>query len=181
LESFNSHFKDTYIKQFQIDGLQVKVDTLCISFISFITPNLIQKCNLQQKFDKEFQSRKSHFGINIQENYNFAIQANYKQYAYFEENEAKDNAAKRRFSSGRIQYEYSMDELYVWVKSETKSNSIYTICLTLFEKASCQCLDFLFRGSACKPIRAAILCINWVRQDSRSTKSTSSLYFFANY
>jgi hypothetical protein len=62
---------------------------------------------------------------------NLQYKLNYKQYAYFEENEAKDNAAKKIFSSGEIQkYEYSIDELYVWVKSETKSNSIYTICLT---------------------------------------------------
>src|SRR5256714_12953852 len=90
---------------------------------------------------------------------------NYKQYAYFEENDTKDNAAKRIFSSGGIQnYEYSADELYVWVKSETKSNSIYTICLAPIEKASCQCLDFIFRGDACKHMRAAILCINWICQ-----------------
>ncbi len=63
LESFNSHFKDTYIKQFQRGGSQVRVNTLCISLISFITPNLIRKRNLQQKFDEELQSRKSHFGI----------------------------------------------------------------------------------------------------------------------
>jgi hypothetical protein len=47
LKSFNSHFKNMYIKQFQRDRLQVKVDTLCISLISFIMLNLIQKCNLQ--------------------------------------------------------------------------------------------------------------------------------------
>ncbi|CAB4399771.1 unnamed protein product [Rhizophagus irregularis] len=143
LESFNSHFKDTYIKQFQRGGSQVRVDTLCISLISFITPNLIRKRNLQQKFDEELQSRKSHF--------------------------AKDNAAKRIFSSGGIQkYEYSIDELYIWVKSETKSNNVYTICLAPIEKASCQCLDFTIRGGACKHIRAAILCINWIRQEPQN-------------
>jgi len=139
---------------------------LCISLISFITPNLIRRRNLQQKLDKELQNRKSYFGINDQENYNSAVQINYKQYAYLDENEAKDNAAKRIFTSGGIQkYEFSIDELYVWVKSETKSNSIYTICLAPIEKASCQCLDFIFRGGACKHIRAAILCINWIRQE----------------
>src|SRR5437763_10089590 len=139
LKSFNSHFKDTYIKQFQRGGSQVRVDTLCISLISFITPNLIRRCNLQQKLDKELQNRKSYFGINDQKNYNSAVQINYKQYAYLDENEAKDNAAKRIFTSEGIQkYEFSIDELYVWVKSETKSNSIYT---------------------------AAILCINWIRQE----------------
>ena len=101
---------------------------MCISLISFITPNLIRRRNLQQKLDKELQNRKSYFGINDQENYNSAVQINYKQYAYLDENEAKDNAAKRIFTSGGIQkYEFSIDELYVWVKSETKSNSIYTI------------------------------------------------------
>ena len=41
LESFNSHFKDVYIKQFQRGRSQFRVDTLCVSLISFITPNLI--------------------------------------------------------------------------------------------------------------------------------------------
>ncbi|RGB25356.1 hypothetical protein C1646_771871 [Rhizophagus diaphanus] len=136
--SFNSHFKDTYIKQFQRDRSQVRVNTLCISLISFITSNLIQKCNLQQKFNEELQSKKSYFGINIQENYNSAVQTNYKQYAYFEKNEAKDNATKKIFSSEGIQkYEYSIDEFYVWVKSEIKSNNIYTVYLAPIEKALC--------------------------------------------
>ena len=42
LESFNSHFKDVYIKQFQRGGLQLRVDTLCISLISFITHTAIE-------------------------------------------------------------------------------------------------------------------------------------------
>lgn len=166
LESFNSHFKDVYIKQFQRGGSQLRVDTLCVSLISFITPNLIRWHNLQQRLNEELQNRRSYFVTNEQENYDTAVQKNYKQYAYFEENVAKDNAAKRIFSSGRIQnYEYSADELYVWVKSETKSNSVYTVCLAPIEEASCQCLDFIFRGGACKHMRAAILCINWIRQE----------------
>ena len=164
LESFNSHFKDVYIKQFQRGGSQFRVDTLYISLISFITPNLIWRRNLQQRLNEELQNKRSYFVTNEQENYDNAIQKNYKQYAYFEENNTKNNAAKRIFSSGRIQnYEYSADELYVWVKFETKSNSVYTICLAPIEKASCQCLDFIFCGDACKHMRAAILCINWIR------------------
>ena len=155
--------------QFQRNASQVRVNTLCISLISFITPNLIWKCNLQQKFEEELQNKKSCLGINVQENYNSAIQTNYNQCAYFEKNETKDNVAKRIFSFGGIQkYEYSIDKLYIWVKSETKSNSTYTICLIPIEKASCQCLDFLFHGGACKHMHAAILCINWIRQEPQN-------------
>ncbi|PKY32572.1 hypothetical protein RhiirB3_450849, partial [Rhizophagus irregularis] len=65
-------------------------------------------------------------------------------------------------------YEYSIDELYIWVKSETKSNNVYTICLAPIEKALCQCLNFTIRGGACKHIRAAILCINWICQEPQN-------------
>ncbi|PKC56156.1 hypothetical protein RhiirA1_474413, partial [Rhizophagus irregularis] len=59
-------------------------------------------------------------------------------------------------------------ELYIWVKSETKSNNVYTICLAPIEKALCQCLNFTIRGGACKHIRAAILCINWICQEPQN-------------
>jgi hypothetical protein len=43
-------------------------------------------------------------------------------------------------------------------------NLTYTVCVYPAKKATCQCLDFLTRGNACKHLRAATLCINWMRQ-----------------
>ena len=44
-------------------------------------------------------------------------------------------------------------------------NLTYTVCVYPAEKATCQCLDFLTHDNACKHLRAAILCINWIRQE----------------
>lgn len=165
LESFNSHFKETYIKQFQRGGSLLRVDTLCVCLVLYITPNLIRKRILQQQLENELSQRKNQYSSDDQKLNYQTIKENYYRYAYFEADEVRDCSAKRIFASGGIdKFNFVDNELLVWVKSETHMDLIYTVCVYPAEKATCQCLDFLTRGNACKHLRAAILCINWMRQ-----------------
>jgi hypothetical protein len=77
LESFNSHFKETYIKQFQREGSSIRVDTLCVSLILYITPNLIRKRKLQQQLENELFQRKNQYLLNNQELNYLTIKKNY--------------------------------------------------------------------------------------------------------
>jgi hypothetical protein len=59
LESFNSHLKDSYLHEFQRNNTQLRVDTLIVCLVKFITPNLIRRRKLQSQLDSEIKKRKS--------------------------------------------------------------------------------------------------------------------------
>ncbi|RGB41357.1 hypothetical protein C1646_752155 [Rhizophagus diaphanus] len=128
LESFNSHFKETYIKQFQRGGSLLHVDTLCACLVLYITPNLIRKRKLQQQLENELSQRKNQYLSDVQNLNYHTIKENYYRYAYFEVNEVRDCSAERIFASGGIdKFNFVDNELLVWIKSEIHMNLIYTV------------------------------------------------------
>ena len=145
----------------------MRVDTLCVCLILYITPNLIRKRKLQQQLEDELFQRKNQYLSNNQNSDHLIIKENYNRCAYFNVDEIRDCSAQRIFASGGIdKLNFINNELFVWIKSETHMNLTYTVCVYPAEKATCQCLDFLTRGNACKHLRAATLCINWMRRQS---------------
>ena len=98
------------------------------------------------------------------------INKNYNRCAYFEDDEERDCSATRILRSGGInKIEFTNNEILLWIKSETHMNFTYIVCVYPIEKAACQCPDFLTRGIACKHLRAAILYINWMRQQPNNS------------
>jgi hypothetical protein len=154
LESFNSHLKDSYLHEFQRNKAQLRVDTLIMCLVKFITPNLIRRRKLQLQLDSEIKQRNSHLDLNNNKQENIhLIKSNYQKLVYMEDDENRDLAAKRIFSMKGIEkYEYTSTGLFVWVKSESQSSKVYVVYLDPLSKAGCQCIDFLFQGGACKHI-----------------------------
>ena len=145
LESFNSHLKDSYLREFQRNNTQLRVDTLIVCLVKFITPNLIRRRKLQSQLDSEIKKRNSHLDLNNKQENIHLVKSNYQRLVYMEDDENRDLAAKRIFSMKGIEkYEYTSTGLFVWVKSESQSSKVYMVCLDLLLKAECECIDFLF-------------------------------------
>lgn len=145
LESFNSHLKDSYLREFQRNKTQLRVDTLIMCLVKFIIPNLIRRRKLQSQLDNEIKKRNNQLNLNNKQENTHLVKSNYQKLVYIEDDENRDLAAKRIFSMKGIEkYENTSTGLFVWVKSESQSNQVYTVCLDPLSKAGCQCIDFLF-------------------------------------
>ena len=58
LESFNSHLKDFYLREFQRNNIQLRVDTLIVYLVKFtIISNFIRRCKLQSQLNSEIKKK----------------------------------------------------------------------------------------------------------------------------
>jgi hypothetical protein len=164
LESFNSELKVHQLQKYQNNGHLLRFDFLSVILVKSITPNILLKRTLKSKLQIQLKERyESYASFSPKER--IQLENHYNQLVYYTPDSKRDEAAKHICKEKKIiQIEFNGNTLYLWVISDTSTHfepKIYII--QLLPNITCQCMDFLSRGCACKHLRASILWINWLR------------------
>ncbi|CAG8819829.1 21673_t:CDS:2, partial [Racocetra persica] len=164
IESLDNHLNKESLRQLQRRGTQLRVDVLVMYLVECVTPNFMKRRKFQKSLEENLKIQHQNY---IDQRYVELLKANYKYSVYTEPDKERDDEAKKIASSfwGIVKYEYT-DKLNVWIKSAKKSDITYVACIYPIAEVSCQCIDFLSKGCACKHIRASILYMNSVQMEN---------------
>ncbi len=166
LEGFNHALKNLHLKRFQHRGQRLREDVLALCLVKEITPMIILRRQFQQKLKENLQNRSKLHQLKLDPSYQKIMKKSFPGLVYFTPNDNRDQAAKDILAKGGLgQIKYSKAGLYLTVPSQSTQGALleYIICLHPINSVSCQCIDFLSRGGACKHIRCGILYINTLR------------------
>ncbi|CAG8797642.1 1342_t:CDS:2, partial [Cetraspora pellucida] len=162
IEPLDNHLNKGSLRQLQRRGTQLRVDILVMYLVECVTPNFMKRRRFQKSLEENLKVQHQNY---IDQTYVELLKANYKHSVYTEPDKKRDDEAKKIAASfrGIMKYEYT-DTLSVWVRSD-KKDIIYVACIYPIAEVSCQCIDFLSKGYACKHIRASILYMNSVQME----------------
>lgn len=179
LESFNCLLKRKYIPRWQRSGSRLRFDFLIHVLITQILPDIFASRLANQNYHIWLASRFADHagGVNLVEskkaNSNAAAAAALIKPCWWEPDNRRDGEAWAILQSGRLhsiqqtispeQYEATCLSASAYLNDPSATQ--YQLYLHRTGHGHCSCADFLFRGGACKHIRALrVVLDSWVQK-----------------
>ena len=173
LESFNGVLKRKHLRRWQRGGRRLRIDVLVKLLITKILPSIFQQRSAERNDVSvwEAQMRSLPGGESLLKK-TLATNSGYTvpTIAYQVPDESRDLAAAELLQNKQIDIPSVSPTGLTFVCHSTlalafeKNPVSYCITLGFDHSASCECLDFVKRGGACKHIRAAVLRLDNLRE-----------------
>lgn len=160
LESLNGTLKGKYLGNLTRSGYRLRPDVLIFHLSQRILPQIYARRRLDSQF---FQWRAQRFlnasgGNTIvpQREGSHSITSTLGVRAWFIPDERRDIAAQTLFSNGHVVPIPSGRKYELWArcKSEVSPDVHYWLTMHPTGSATCTCRDWMYRGGACKHLRA---------------------------
>jgi len=172
LESFNGVLKRKHLRRWQRGGRRLRIDVLVKLLITKIFPSIFEQRLAERNDTSIWESQMGSIpggeALLKQKHSTLSAPIN-PTIAYLCPDESRDEAAAQLLGNNQIEIP-SLDALgLVFICHSSfaldfeKNPVSYNVRLGFDQSASCECLDFVKRGGACKHIHAALLRLSDLR------------------
>ncbi|PSR73964.1 hypothetical protein PHLCEN_2v10232 [Hermanssonia centrifuga] len=184
LESFNRNLKRKYVPQWQHSGHRLRFDVLLYHLITNILPHIYAQHRMLSRYTnwRAERFRRAAGGSVIAHRLLATASSatvRHEKYtdtprAWYEPNASRDSAAQAIISAKQLTPIPSGRQYELWARclSGSTGNHYYWLTVHASGAATCTCLDWLYRGGACKHLRAFRRFIEgWIHTKHLSSES----------